>query len=294
MSSRRIVQIVSAFLLNPILPNFARGTIYSGGVKHVCIPALNCYSCPAAVGACPVGSLQVMLSSVRGYLSGKLEVTAAWAAGYVVGAIAIVGAICGRFPCGWVCPFGFLHDLLYLHKDRPSPLPWWARFVKYAILAVFVIALPLALTSPSSPLFCKYICPAGTAEAGIPLVGHDKLVGEGIYPVGLLFVWKIALMLGFLAGALLVSRFFCRTTCPLGAAWGLFNGVSLVGLEVDTGECTQCGFCKAVCPMDIGIFESPGDAECIRCLKCTQCPHSAVKVVLRPKASSAEEAEGTG
>jgi ferredoxin-type protein NapH len=293
MSLRRTVQIISALFLNPILPNFVRGTIYGGALKQVCIPALNCYSCPAAVGACPIGSLQVMLSSVRGYLSGKCEVSAAWAAGYVAGAIALVGALCGRFPCGWVCPFGFLHDVLYRRKDRPSPLPWWARFVKYALLVGLVIALPLALTSPSSPLFCKFICPAGTAEAGIPLVGYDRILGEGIYPVGLLFTWKIALMAGFLGGALVASRFFCRTACPLGAAWGLFNGVSLVGLEVDKGECTQCGFCKAVCPMDIGIFESPGDAECIRCLKCTACPHSAVKVVVRGITGGQAEPEET-
>jgi ferredoxin-type protein NapH len=199
-----------------------------------------------------------------------------------VGVVALVGAIGGRLACGWACPFGLLQELLLRRRRRgKDPLPRSARLVKYAILAVFVIGLPLVLSYPSSPMFCKYICPAGTLEGGVPLVAHDRLSGNGIYPIGVLFAWKIFLMAAFLTGAALVSRFFCRTACPLGAAWGLFNRASLIALEVDKGACTRCGFCKAVCPMDIGVFENAGSAECIRCFKCTGCPSSAVRIVVR-------------
>lgn len=295
MSRRRIAQIIAAVVLNPFVPNFIRGRLYGGGIKAVCVPALNCYSCPAAVGACPLGSMQVMLSSLKGYLGGKLASSAAWAAAYVVGAVAVVGAIGGRLACGWICPFGLAQELLLVRRNRPTPLPRWPLLIKYAFLAVFVIALPLLLAYPSSPMFCKLICPAGTSEAGIPLMAHDRLAGDAVYPVGLLFAWKLLLMLGFLAGTLVVSRFFCRTACPLGAAWGLFNRTSLVALEVDRGECTRCGFCKAICPMDIEIFEDAGSAECIRCFRCADCPHGAVRVVVRGLTSGrGAEAEQEG
>lgn len=278
---RRIVQLISAAVLNPFIPNLLRGAIHSGRAKHLCVPALNCYSCPAAFGACPIGSLQVALSSVRGSVGGLVDSAAALATLYVAGAIMLVGAVAGRFACGWLCPFGFVQELLYRRRGRKTPLPSWAPYVKYAVLAVFVVLLPLLLPYPSSPLFCKLICPAGTIEAGAPLVLHDKLTATNSYSLGLLFVWKVTLAVLIMVAVLFISRFFCRTVCPLGAAWGLFNRASLLCIRVDQDACTKCDFCRAVCPVDISIYENPDSAECVRCLKCLKCPEGAVKLALR-------------
>lgn len=282
MGLRRIIQAASALMLNPFLPNFLKGTIHKSAAKGICVPALNCYSCPAAFGACPVGSLQVTLSSLKGYISQTLDASAAWTAGYVAGFIALVGAIAGRFPCGWVCPFGLLQDLLCGRGRLNSRLPGGLRLTKYLLLLVLVLALPLILSYPSSPLYCKYVCPAGTIEAGLALVGYDRIAGEYAFGLGWLFAWKVSLAAVFVAGMVFFSRFFCRTACPLGASWGLLNRVSLVGLEVDSGACTRCGLCRTVCPVDIGIFKDSTSAECIRCLKCIKrCPESAIKVAFR-------------
>jgi len=279
---RRISQFAAALILNPFLPNLLRGRIYQGPLKHVCVPALNCYSCPAAFGACPVGSLQVALVTVRGWLGGLAAAAAAAAALYVAGAILLVGAVGGRFACGWICPFGLLQELLFVRRAvRGAHLPAGARSLKYALLVVLVIGLPLALPYPSSPNFCKYVCPAGTIEAGVPLVAHDKVAGRGAFDIGRLFAWKVALAAGVFVGMLFISRFFCRVFCPLGAAWGLFNRVSLLAMEVDRSRCDLCGFCRAVCPVDISIYADPDSAECVRCFKCTHCPQGAVRVVLR-------------
>jgi len=178
------VQIVFTAVTNGYLLGFLTGRIYTGPTKAACVPGLNCYSCPGALGSCPIGSLQAVLGS-RDY---KFSF-------YVVGFLLFFGSIFGRFVCGWLCPFGLVQDLLYkipLFKKRKN-LPGhkvliWA---KYVILVLFVILLPLLVvdfTGQGDPWFCKYICPSGTLAAGIPLV----LLNENLkLAVGNLFFWKL-------------------------------------------------------------------------------------------------------
>ncbi len=59
------IQGAAALLQNANLKGFFTGKIYQGAGKNVCVPGLNCYSCPGAVGACPVGSRQNFLSGLR-------------------------------------------------------------------------------------------------------------------------------------------------------------------------------------------------------------------------------------
>jgi polyferredoxin len=285
---RRIVQTAAAIFLNPWLGNFLKGRIYQGSLKAFCVPGLNCYSCPAAFGACPVGTLQVSLASVRGSFAKTASVAAAAASLYAAGFVMLVGALGGRFACGWLCPFGYVQELLTFDRKRRTRLPRAARLAKYAVLVVMVVLLPLLLPSPSSPPFCKWVCPAGTLEAGLPLVGHARATGQQVYTTGALFAWKAAIACVVLVGVLFVSRFFCRTLCPLGAAWGLFNRVSLLAVTVDASRCTKCGFCRTVCPVDILIYEDPDSAECVRCFNCTRCPEGAVKVICRTAGRSAD------
>ena len=54
---RHIVQLLSAIALNLNLPGFINGSIHTGASKGICVPVLNCYSCPGAAGACPILSL---------------------------------------------------------------------------------------------------------------------------------------------------------------------------------------------------------------------------------------------
>ena len=99
---RHSIQAAATLLQNANFKGFFEGRIYQGPAKSVCVPGLNCYSCPGAVGACPVGSLQTYLSGL------KFKVPY-----YVVGILIFVGALIGRAVCGFLCPFGFLQDLLY-------------------------------------------------------------------------------------------------------------------------------------------------------------------------------------
>ncbi len=277
---RTLVQIGFTALTNGYAAGFANGTIYRGPSKSICLPGLNCYSCPGALGACPIGSLQSVLSS-RNYQFSF----------YVVGFLIFIGAVFGRLVCGWLCPFGLVQDLLYKIpfpvKRKKLPGDRILKYMKYVVLAGFVILLPLIVldvVGQGQPWFCKYICPSGTLFAGLPLIGANPLLRSAL---GWLFTWKFALLTVLLVLSILVYRPFCHYLCPLGAVYGLFHPVSLYRYQVDASACTSCGKCQKTCKLDIPVYQTPNSAECIRCGECLNaCPHQALHKTLWKKDTS--------
>ena len=268
---RMIVQFVFTALTNGYVQGFVDGKIFRGKTKSVCVPGLNCYSCPGAVGSCPVGALQSSLSSREHKFSF-----------YISGFLILVGALFGRFVCGWLCPFGLVQDLLYkipfFKKLKKLPGDKFLKFLKYFILVVFVILLPLFAVDAfgmGETWFCKYICPSGTLGAGVPLA----VLNEGIRnAIGWLYTWKVAILVVIVFFSVLVYRPFCRYLCPLGAFYGLFNKISLYRYRIDESKCTSCGACQKACKIDIKTFKDPNSMECIRCGDCIKsCPHNAIK-----------------
>ena len=267
---RHLIQALAALAHNPHLGNFFMGRIYQGPVKRVCVPGLNCYSCPGAAGACPIGSLQAVIGGRARSVSY-----------YVTGTILLFGVLFGRFICGFFCPFGFVQDLL--HKV-PSPklrpprrLDRALRRGKYASLAA-VLLLPAVLTDGfgiGDPFFCKYVCPAGTLEGGIPLLAANEALRAA---AGFLFSWKLGLLLLTLAGAVLLYRPFCKYLCPLGAVYGLLNRFSVYQMSVDQSACIHCGRCEKACKMGVDVTGDINSAECIRCGACKAvCPTGAIR-----------------
>ncbi|MCL2814930.1 MAG: 4Fe-4S binding protein [Oscillospiraceae bacterium] len=263
---RRIIQLISAVIYNSNFKGFAEGKIYKGALKGVCVPGLNCYSCPGAVAACPLGSLQSALSELKF----KLPL-------YIAGTLVIFGILFGRAVCSFLCPFGLIQELLYKIPSPKLKKSIWTRrlsFLKYFILLAFGAILPiysLVKTGAAVPAFCKYICPAGTLQGGIPLVAADKSL-QNI--VGALFNWKILVLMITVVSAVFVYRFFCRFICPLGAIYSFFNSRSLIKINVDESKCSQCGACVQFCKMDTGKIN---DRECIKCGECRQvCENNAM------------------
>lgn len=269
-STRRLVQLYAALLYNANLKGFAQGEIYRGQLKALCVPGLNCYSCPGAVAACPLGALQNALgASGRG---------AGW---YVFGILLLFGAALGRTVCGWLCPMGLIQELLHkvpVPKLRKGRVTRALSHLKYVVLAMFVIALPLwygVRHGLALPAFCKYICPAGTLEGAVGLLSGpagDSLFGS----LGFLFTRKFVVMLAFGLACVFCYRCFCRFLCPLGAIYGLFNRVALAGMRVDAGRCNRCGACVRGCEMDV---RRVGDRECISCGRCARgCAQGAISL----------------
>lgn len=262
------IQAGATLLTNIHLPNFFRGGIYQGKGKSVCVPGLNCYSCPAASGACPIGSFQAVVGSSKFGFSY-----------YITGFLILLGVLLGRFICGFLCPFGWLQELLHkipskkLSTKKLKPL----TYLKYIILLLAVVLLPALAVNDvgmGDPFFCKYICPQGVLEGAIPL----SLVNEGIRAaLGTLFVQKLFILLAVVALSILFYRPFCKWICPLGAFYALLNKISLLEIKMDEQKCVSCGKCAASCKMDVDVRKTPNHAECIRCGKCiTACPADAL------------------
>lgn len=266
MVKRIYVQLLATISYNANLVGFVRGTIFRGDIKGLCVPGLNCSSCPGAVGACPLGSLQGALGDVRF----KLPL-------YIVGVLLLFGVLLGRAICAFLCPFGLVQELL--HKIPSPKLPKnkatrWLSLSKYVILLIFVIYLPLhflVASGTSVPAFCKYLCPAGTLQAGIPLV----LANESLRAVtGALFRWRIFWLGAILISGIFVYRVFCRFLCPLGAIYSLFNKFALFGIQVNEHRCTKCRACVKSCKLDVHKIN---DRECIRCGDCRpKCAKGAI------------------
>lgn len=264
--NRKLVQYISTLLTNAHLSGFIQGRIYQGASKHVCVPGLNCYSCPAAIGACPLGALQTILAS------GKYTISY-----YVAGTLLLFGVFMGRLVCGWLCPFGLIQELL---NKLPSPtwtIPRWAGYIKYIILIVFVLLLPVFLVNNlgmGEPAFCKYICPAGTLEGGIPLLASHTDLRDA---AGNLFLVKLLLLILVVLFSVISFRPFCKIICPLGAIYGLFNPISIYRYQVDADKCIGCGKCAENCKMGVAMYKEPDSRECIRCGDCrTGCPVGAI------------------
>lgn len=261
---RKWAQVVFGFMMNGYLMFPFTRNIYHGPLKVICAPGLNCYSCPASTTFCPLGALQQLLAGVRLAVSNGQHYFGL----YVMGCMGLLAASVGRFICGWACPFGFLQELIHKIPSRKFGIPAWLKYPKYFFLLFFVILLPLFAVDEfgfGEPWFCKYVCPAGTFEAGIPML---ILQPDLRSTIGLLFYNKLAIMIGFLAWCVPVSRPFCRTSCPLGAFYALFKKIKFVKLRHDPQCCTQCEACHKVCPMGVKFNENPDDPECISCLAC--------------------------
>ncbi|MCL1881902.1 MAG: 4Fe-4S binding protein [Oscillospiraceae bacterium] len=269
---RLLLQFIAFLAQNPLIGNFFTGRIYDGSLKHLCTPGLNCYSCPAAVTSCPVGSMQMFLAGVRHNISL-----------YVTGFLLITGVVFGKYICGYVCPMGLVQDLLYkIRSPKIRTKLKYLSYCKYVILVLFVFVLPLVIRHELSGLgsswFCQYICPSGTIFAAVPLLAvHENLRNE----LGWFFVIKASIATAVIFTSIFVYRPFCRILCPLGAFYGFFNRIAVFRLHCDSNKCCSSSGCKAcenACDSVINPAQTPNSPECIRCGDCIKaCKSSALK-----------------
>lgn len=262
---RLVVQLLFTIVTNGYLYGFLNGKIYKGNLKYVCVPGLNCYSCPGAAASCPIGALQALLNQ-RGF-----QIPFG-----VLGFLFLFGSLMGRFVCGWLCPFGLVQDLLHkipvFRKIKRLPFHHLLKYGKYAVLILFVGVGSVFLFGGFAkvPAFCKYICPSGTFFGALPLLAVNESLRSQI---GGLFFWKASLMIFILFLSVKCYRPFCQYLCPLGAVYGLFNRFSLVQIHWEKDTCISCGACERACPVALSKMEISCSPECIRCGRCVEaCP----------------------
>lgn len=261
---RLIIQTITLFAYNFYLKGILVGQIFKGFTKGLCVPGLNCYSCPAAGFSCPLGALQ------QSYMRIKRGINT-----YSIGLLLLFSTLFGRVICGYACPFGFFQELLYkIPTIKLKPNFKYLKYLKYLILVVFVIGIPIIISiegqSAGYPAFCKYICPQGTISGGLLMISNKSLR----MMFGNTFFLKLFILIIIIASAIFIFRPFCRIICPLGAIYGLFNSIAIVRINVDNSKCVGCNACKNACPVMLDPTKECNSTECVRCGKCISSCHT--------------------
>jgi polyferredoxin len=227
----------------------------------MCSPVFHCYACPLATFACPIGVIaQFSALHVFPFIAFGLLIT--------------IGVLFGTLICGWVCPFGFLQDLVAKIPTPKYDLPKFTGYFRYVILIGAVLFVPYFF-GEEHPLFICRICPAGALEAAVPNMVGQAVTGKEIAWPNVL---KLTILILFLIAIFFVKRPWCRILCPLGAIFSLFNRISAFSLHFNINKCTECKRCHKLCEFGIEPDKSPNDLRCIRCLECTKCGPDALNL----------------
>ena len=165
------IQAGAVLLTNLHLPNFLKGGLYQGAGKNVCVPGLNCYSCPAASGACPIGAFQELLHKIP---TKKLSTKKLKPLTYLKYAVLLVMVFLlpaflvndvgmgDPFFCKYLCPQGVLEGAIPLSLANSGIRAALGKLFtwKFSIL-LSVIVLSVVFYRP----FCKWLCPLGAFYA---------------------------------------------------------------------------------------------------------------------------------
>jgi ferredoxin-type protein NapH len=229
-------------------------------LHNVCGPVFHCYACPLSTFACPIGIVATFCSlGVFPFMA--------------LGTLLLFGGIVGSIVCGWLCPFGFLQDLIGRIPTPKLRIPAWSGYFRFAVLVGLVLFVPLFL-GKSHPLFICSVCPAGALEGAGPFMVKAALAGN---PVVWPNVLKVTITVLVVTAMFFTWRPWCRLFCPLGAIYGLLNKLSFVSLAVDPGQCTHCGLCRRDCRYGIDPAVTPNSTQCTRCFDCTRCGAISVR-----------------
>jgi ferredoxin-type protein NapH len=256
---RLTIQTGSFVLLNT--------AFWGSGFKWICNPVLNCHGCPLAWFACPIG----VFIHYSGYQIFPF---------FALGVVLLIGALVGRLLCGWVCPFGWLQDLLHRIPSPKFSMPKWTNAIKYVVLVAMVFAIPWFLGPTTAWAFCR-ICPTAALQVTLPaFLGLNPAFPGTTLAMDASMILKLGLAALILALAVFSSRSFCRVLCPIGALLAPLNHLSPWTVKFKGKTCTACTICDKVCPTDVQPMDrlrqdipANRSLDCVVCHDCTKrCP----------------------
>ncbi len=227
----------------------------------------------SAEAYCPFGGLETLYKYVT---SGGSFVPHTHLSNLVILIAVLVTAFLTRSAfCGWICPLGFIQDLvsrfsIFIQKRFPGIrkgmrslkkrtaflafLDRYLRLIKYFVLAWAII---------------------GTAVYGVMVFRDYDPWAALINITEFSFTIGIVVLGITLVASFFVERPWCRYACPLGAASSLLGKFSPMYLKRESNACKVCKVCTAACPMGLQVHTASSikSADCIGCLECVgACP----------------------
>lgn len=202
----------------------------------------------------------------------------------------VLAILLGRFLCGWICPMGFIEDILtiirkylgFAYITLSQGINNLLRKTGYVVL-ISALALSVIIAFPCLPWNIRkgfYLagCQMCPSRFICPLLTGFPLPLDIMSPIpAVLFVIGIVFLLIFLLSSV-IKRFWCRI-CPSGLMLSFFNRGALLTIEKDVSRCTQCGTCAVGCPVDsTKVYEEKqhkvvNHSRCISCFRCVDlCP----------------------
>jgi len=242
-------------------------------VRHVLVGEGGAIVTASWEAYCPMGGLETLYKFVT---TGGSFVSHVHLSNVVVLVAALAVALLARNAfCGWICPFGFIQDMVHsfstaVQKRVPgirkavkalkqrgaklAVLDRYLRFLKYGVLAWAV---------------------AGAAAYGF-MVFRDYDPWAALWNLLELSLAGGTVVLAIvLVASFFVERPWCRYACPLGAATGLLGALSPIYLKREAEACKACAVCTKACPMGLPVHTATTikSVDCIGCLECVdECP----------------------
>ena len=184
-----------------------------------------------------------------------------------------VALVAGRAFCGWLCPLGAVQDFV---AEWTRKLFGEKRHIRgKQSKTILLLRLPVIVDRPLR--YTKYLALAVILIASLYMAFPPL---REFCPVRAVFGLKMTALLWltlvvFLAGSILVERFWCKYFCPFGAALAIFNKISPVRLTLDHNHCNDCGRCDIECSM--GIEDVPANLNNVECVRCMECLNTCAR-----------------
>jgi len=184
-------------------------------------------------------------------------------------AVMVMSLIVRKGFCGYLCPVGFIHNLLNKIGRRigkivtvKGKIELGMLIPKYVALTFFLITVFFKMSGREVDAFIH--SPYNfTAEARMMQFFTDMSSTAAL-------VVSAILVLG-----IFIPYFWCRFLCPYGALLGIIAKVSPVAIKRDEEKCISCGKCNKACPggIEVDIKQTINSAECVGCAQCINaCP----------------------
>ncbi len=239
-----------------------------------------------------------------------------------VGIMLIVGALLGRFMCGWICPVGFLQDVITGIKGRVDSVTtrtqnYWIRLKYVLVVFAFLISGTLAVSlyyygrvsgpgvdygnslGPFADGLFVGITPDGTLFGTLPVLLAQSwrflataqfsdltfsLLTSSLSSISALTWVNILILVGFVYAAWRIPRFWCRYICPVGAIMAVTQKNSMLGMHRDPVKCSDCKECETACPMQVPILDLDFKKfNHSECILCMACIDACPAGALSPK-----------